>query len=93
MRNPFTSPHKTPTKKPDKTLASGCTPKSCINKPITTPDSPKIDPTERSIPPVIITIVMPQAMTPMKETFRIIVKMLATDKNPFAVIPKKHQDN
>ena len=47
------------------------------NNPHTTPVKPIIEPTERSIPAVMITKVIPTAIIPIKEKFLVILKKLS----------------
>ena len=57
--------------------------------------TPIIDPTDKSIPAVIITNVIPIAIIPMKEKFRVILKRLSllekasSTKNIIKQIPNK----
>ena len=54
--NPLTTPQRPPVKMPPSTALHTGAPARII-LPTTTPDTPKIDPSERSMPPVMMTIV------------------------------------
>jgi hypothetical protein len=47
-----------------------------------------MDPTDKSIPDVMITIVIPNDMIAMNDTFSITVNMFSTVKNSLVVTPK-----
>ena len=52
-----------------------------IIMPVTMPDRHSTDPTERSIPPVMMTAVMPSAMMPTKAQLRATLNRLAEVSN------------
>src|SRR3954454_7612271 len=54
---------------------------ACRIRPVTTPTTPITDPTERSMPPVRITAVMPSAMMPMKAKLRVVLNRLSVEAN------------
>ena len=63
MNSPLNAPHATPVSRPSSTASSSGTP-LVEAKPITTETSASDAPTERSIPPVTITSVIPSAISP-----------------------------
>src|ERR1051325_1264189 len=48
---------------------------------VTIPEMPTTDPTDKSIPPVIMTAVMPMAMMPMNAKLRVTLKILSSVRN------------
>ena len=63
-QRPFASPQARPTPRQIETPGAGTTPWSYA-PPRTTEESPRIAPTERSMPPEAITIAIPSAMIPI----------------------------
>jgi len=65
---PLNEPNITPTNKPSKIASQGARESWTINPVIRVPVSATIEPTDKSIPPVIITKVIPHAIIAFKET-------------------------
>jgi hypothetical protein len=61
MRNPLKAPTTTPESSPERMATHNGSPSKAINPPAMTPLKAIVDPTERSMPPRIITIVIAQA--------------------------------
>ena len=77
---PLNSPQPAPTRIPMAT-AAGTGTLSCIAIPATTPDKATTEPDERSMPPVMITNVWPQATIAISDVETRIARMLAVDRN------------
>ena len=58
MKNPLTRPHAAPVSSPN-SIASGTGTAALTASAATTPDNARIEPTDRSMPPVMITQVAP----------------------------------
>jgi hypothetical protein len=72
MSQPLTAPASAPAASPPRIATiQCCSPWS--RRPQTTPTRPISEPTERSMPPVRITAVMPIAMMPMKAKLRVML--------------------
>src|SRR5277367_5930637 len=77
---PLMRPTTKPAPRPTATAAHQGYPAS-NTRPLATAVRPMIEPTERSIPPVAITAVMPSAMMPMKEKLRVMLKKFWDEAN------------
>src|SRR5882672_4523399 len=70
------APHNNPARSPmEKATYHGYS--QVRNKPATMATSPMMEPTERSMPPVMITIVMPSAMMPNGAKLRVMLAALS----------------
>ncbi len=92
MTMPLTSPANAPTATATSTITSQvlCDAAACTLASVaTTVVSPITDPTERSMPPAVITNVMPMLMTPMIEAKRMMVRKLLTlvKRSPALIAP------
>jgi len=90
MSNPFVKPHRIPIARQTK-IASGKGEFFCRKEPKTTPENARIDPTDKSIPPVIITKVSPTAKMPLIVACTSIFDMLDNEKNTGLTIPINKQ--
>ncbi len=78
MKNPFTAPHASPASRPR--LNATCQLYSFVSaSPATIATSPMIEPTDRSMPPVMITQVIPSAMMPNGAKLRVTFERFAED--------------
>jgi hypothetical protein len=77
---PLPTPKPTPTNRPMR-MASGAGTPATISPVVRVPDNAITGPTERSMPPVRITQVMPTAMIALIETWRAMFSRLAPVRN------------
>jgi hypothetical protein len=79
MMNPFKAPRTIPNMSPIMKDMSGFTP-SHMRRAVSMLHAAKIDPTERSIPPVMMTIVIPTEMIAMEDIFLKTLKIFSALK-------------
>ena len=72
ISTPFTAPAANPVASPAP-IASHHGPASCSTSPAAIAANPITEPTDRSMPPVTMTVVMPSAMMPMKAKLRVML--------------------
>jgi hypothetical protein len=81
VRYPETAPQKRPAKSVTPAAMNGFHPAWIVRSEKRTAERPRTLPTERSIPPAMITTVIPQASMPITETWRSMSRCVPQEKN------------